>query len=241
MSNESSRRTPARDAERRGGNRAARRAAFDDRRRTRRDVTRRRHAAVALHHVERHANAILARARSNSCREIPFDDRRERRIDDGRRKAFVLAVLRIDLRRNGNARVREALRERLRRRAARARRWRTREADRSLPPRRFAIVQRRRRRGRARRRRVVRPLRRYGRSVRHRQAVILARDQRPRASHEKIVDFAAILTPDFDHVAKAFGRDQRDARQTSRPICPSSALVAIVVEWPRNSIAGRSE
>jgi hypothetical protein len=42
---------------------------------------------------------------------------------------------------------------------------------------------------------------------------VAARDERARAPDEQIVDFRAILTTDLEHVAKTFGRQQRDARQ----------------------------
>src|SRR6516162_7539625 len=42
---------------------------------------------------------------------------------------------------------------------------------------------------------------------------IVARDERARPFDEEVVDFAAILTSDFDEVAKSFGSDERHPRE----------------------------
>ena len=172
-------------------------------------MTRLGHAAVALHYVERHAHSILPQLLDH-LREISFDQRRERRVDDRRRKAFVLPVLRIDLRRNGNPSVRKSrphgLRDPLlvcivgiRMKETDCHRFRAAIVERIAGPGERGFVER------------------YDRIAvtvepfDDRQPV-LPGHQRPRALDEKVVDFAAILTADLDHVAKAFGRDQYDAR-----------------------------
>ena len=91
-----------RDAERapdvRRGDDAARRPALDQRRGPVRRGLQRGHPAVGAHHEDRRLHAGRAHAARDAV-EIRLHDRRERGVEHRRRKALVLAVLRVDLRR----------------------------------------------------------------------------------------------------------------------------------------------
>ena len=203
-----------RDAERapdvRRGDDAARRPALDQRRGPVRRGFQRGHPAVGAHHEDRRLHARRAHAARDAV-EIRLHDRRERGVEHGRRKALVLAVLRIDLRRQRHLDVRDRGAQRVGDGAfVRAVDVRVQQpdgdrGDAALADRRDGRVD--------------------GRGVeRHDDAAVvrapLAHDEPVLAPRQRlgprdveVVDRAAVLPPDLEHVAKPFGRDERDARQ----------------------------
>ena len=189
---------------------AARGAALDQRRRPARRALQHRHPAVGPHDEDRRLHAGGANAARDAL-EIRLHDRSQRGVDDRGGKPLVLAVLRIDLRRQRHLDVRDRRAQRL--------------GDLLLVCAVGIGVEQAhgngldaafgdRRDGAADARRVERD--EHAAVVRAALAhdePVLAPRERLGPGDVQVVDRAAVLPPDLQHVAKPFGGDERDARQ----------------------------
>ena len=169
-----------------------------------------RQAAVAAHHVERRIDSGSAK-RGSEPFEVVFHDRGEHCINDGCRAPLVLPVLRVDLRRRGHASSRKRLSEGFGEvplvsivgvRMQQADRDGRRIAFAQLLAEAFDVL-------------LLERLKHVSLKVdafAHGQP-IGARNEWPRPLHEQIIEFASVLTADFDNVPKAVRRHENDARK----------------------------